>query len=48
MTNLYTIGFSGENAKYFFELLKHNKVQTLLDVRLNNVSQLAGYAKKMI
>jgi len=46
MTNLYTIGFSGKDAKTFFELLKFNNVQTLLDVRLNNVSQLAGYTKK--
>ena len=46
MTSLYTIGFSGKDAKTFFELLKLNKIQTLFDVRLNNVSQLAGYTKK--
>ena len=43
---LYTIGFSGKDAKTFFELLRLNKVQMLVDVRLNNVSQLAGYTKK--
>ena len=43
---LYTVGFSGKDAKTFFELLRLNKVQMLIDVRLNNVSQLAGYTKK--
>lgn len=46
MSVLYTVGFSGKDAKTFFELLKLNNVQTLLDVRLNNVSQLSGYTKK--
>jgi len=46
MTNLYTIGFSEKDAKTFFELLKLSKIQTLFDVRLNNVSQLTGYTKK--
>lgn len=46
MTTLYTIGFCGKDAKTFFELLRDHGVETLVDVRLNNVSQLAGYAKK--
>ncbi len=46
MSVLYTVGFSGKDAKTFFELLKLNNIQTLLDVRLNNVSQLSGYTKK--
>ena len=46
MSVLYTVGFSGKDAKTFFELLKLNNVQTLLDIRLNNVSQLSGYSKK--
>lgn len=46
MSILYTIGFSGKDAEIFFELLKSNGIQTVLDVRLNNVSQLAGYTKK--
>ena len=46
MSVLYTVGFSGKDAKTFFELLKLNNVQTLLDIRLNNVSQLSGYTKK--
>lgn len=46
MSVLYTVGFSGKDAKTFFELLELNNVQTLLDIRLNNVSQLSGYTKK--
>ena len=43
---LYTIGFAKKSAKQFFTLLKDNGVKTLIDVRLNNVSQLAGFTKK--
>lgn len=43
--NLYTIGFAGKSAKEFFELLKKNGVKTLIDARLNNKSQLAGFTK---
>ena len=46
MRTIYTIGFSGKNAKAFFELLRNNNIKALIDVRLNNVSQLAGYTKK--
>ena len=46
MSSLYTIGFSGKNAKTFFSLLSSKEIKTLIDVRLNNVSQLAGYTKK--
>lgn len=46
MSVLYTVGFSGKDAKTFFELLKLNDIRSLLDVRLNNVSQLSGYTKK--
>ncbi|WP_081076898.1 DUF488 domain-containing protein [Burkholderia cepacia] len=41
-----TIGFTNKSAEKFFGLLRKAEVQTLLDVRLNNVSQLAGFAKK--
>ncbi len=44
--NLYTIGFTKKNAETFFKLIKDSKIKTLIDVRLNNVSQLAGFAKK--
>lgn len=42
---LYTIGFTKKSAKQFFELLKNNDIQKLLDIRLNNASQLAGFTK---
>jgi uncharacterized protein (DUF488 family) len=41
-----TIGFTKKNAQTFFNFIKNEKVSTLIDVRLNNVSQLAGYAKR--
>lgn len=46
MENIYTIGFTQKKAKTFFELIKKNGVQKVIDVRLNNVSQLAGFAKR--
>lgn len=45
MITLYTIGFTKKSAEQFFELLKKNNVQKLIDVRINNSSQLAGFAK---
>lgn len=42
---LFTIGFSGKSAEEFFELLKKNGISTLIDARLNNKSQLAGFTK---
>jgi uncharacterized protein (DUF488 family) len=44
--NIYTIGFTKKSAESFFSLIKKNEISTLIDVRLNNVSQLAGFAKK--
>ena len=43
---LYTIGFTKKNAEQFFSLLEKSQITTLLDIRLNNVSQLAGYTKR--
>lgn len=43
---LFTIGFTGHSAQEFFEKLQRAGVKRLVDVRLNNVSQLAGFAKK--
>ncbi len=42
----YTIGFTKKNAEIFFKFLKDAKIKKLIDVRINNVSQLAGFAKK--
>jgi uncharacterized protein (DUF488 family) len=43
---IYTIGFTQKSAQTFFGFIKDEKVKTLIDVRLNNVSQLAGFSKK--
>lgn len=43
---LFTIGFTKSSAENFFGRLKRAGVRRLVDVRLNNVSQLAGFAKK--
>ena len=43
---VYTIGFTKTSAESFFMRLEKAGVKTLVDVRLNNVSQLAGFAKK--
>ena len=43
---IYTIGFTKHSAEDFFEILKRTGVTRLIDVRLNNVSQLAGFAKR--
>ena len=45
MTRLYTIGFTKKTAEQFFELLIQNNVKKIVDVRINNSSQLAGFAK---
>jgi uncharacterized protein (DUF488 family) len=42
---IYTIGFTQTTAERFFERLADVGVARLLDVRLNNTSQLAGFAK---
>ncbi len=45
MITLYTIGFTKKSACEFFELLKKYSVKTVVDVRISNSSQLAGFAK---
>lgn len=44
--DIYTIGFTKKSAETFFKFIKYSDIKTLIDVRLNNVSQLAGFAKK--
>ncbi len=44
--DLFTIGFTQKTAEKFFETLKKAGVKRVIDTRLNNVSQLAGFAKK--
>ena len=43
---LFTIGFTKTSAEGFFSRLSKAHVTKLVDVRLNNVSQLAGFAKR--
>jgi uncharacterized protein (DUF488 family) len=43
---IFTIGFTKKSAETFFTRLKNAGVKRLVDVRLNNVSQLAGFTKK--
>ena len=45
---IFTIGFTKKSAEQFFGSLHLAGVKRVVDVRLNNVSQLAGFAKKMI
>ncbi len=43
---IFTIGFTKKSAKEFFEILKTNNIEQIIDIRLNNTSQLAGFTKK--
>ena len=43
---IYTIGFTKRTAEQFFETLRSAGIKRLLDIRLNNTSQLAAFAKR--
>lgn len=43
---VYSIGFTQKSAAQFFGLLKQHGIKQLLDVRLNNSSQLAAFTKR--
>ena len=43
---LYTIGFTQKSAEQFFNLLRTSGVKKVIDVRLENTGQLAGFSKK--
>ncbi|HOC61296.1 MAG TPA: DUF488 domain-containing protein [Smithellaceae bacterium] len=43
---LFTIGFTKKTAEEFFMRLIRAGVKRVIDIRLNNVSQLAGFAKR--
>ncbi len=43
---LSTIGFTKKPARRFFDLLRESGAKRIVDVRINNTSQLAGFAKK--
>lgn len=42
---LHTMGFAKKPARTFFGLIQEHRVDALIDVRINNTSQLAGFAK---
>ena len=43
---IFTIGFTKKSAQKFFDAVKKSGAKKIVDVRLNNVSQLAGFAKR--
>ena len=43
--NIYTIGFTKSSAEHFFGRLKCAGVRRVIDVRLNNTSQLSAFSK---
>jgi len=43
---IYTIGFTKKSAEEFFEALRRSGARHLLDIRLHNTSQLAGFTKR--
>jgi len=45
MIKIFTIGFTKKNARKFFQLLTDSNVKKIVDTRVNNSSQLAGFAK---
>lgn len=46
MIRLFTIGFTKKSAATFFEKLKQEGIKKIIDTRLNNTSQLSGFAKQ--
>lgn len=42
---IYTIGFTKKTLEDFISRLKKSNIQRIVDIRLNNSSQLAGFAK---
>ena len=45
MTRIFTIGYAGKDAQEFFTILKQGGIKKVVDVRLYNTSQLAGFTK---
>jgi uncharacterized protein (DUF488 family) len=44
--DVFSIGFTKKTAEQFFTILRRSGIRRLLDVRLNNSSQLAGFTKR--
>lgn len=45
-TTVHTIGFTKKTAAEFFGFLRDSGTKRVIDVRLNNLSQLAGFSKR--
>ena len=43
--DIYTMGFTQKSAENFFKTITNNRIEILIDVRLNNQSQLAGFTR---
>lgn len=43
--DIFTIGTNKKDAEIFFELLEKNKISKVIDIRLNNTTQLCGFTK---
>jgi len=46
MKTLFTMGFTQKSAEEFFSTLKSAGVRRIVDVRLHNTGQLAGFTKR--
>jgi len=46
MTTIHTIGYTQKSLEHFIELLQAASVDAVIDIRLRNTSQLAGFAKR--
>ena len=42
---IYTIGFTKKSAEQFFEILRKAGIKRVIDIRLKNNSQIAGFTK---
>jgi len=46
MPTVYTIGYTQKNMERFVRLLQGSGVDAVIDIRLRNTSQLAGFTKR--
>ncbi len=42
----YSVGFAKKNAEQFFGMLRRTGIRRVVDIRLRNTSQLAGFTKR--
>jgi uncharacterized protein (DUF488 family) len=46
MRSVYTIGYTQKSLEHFVTLLRSAAVDAVIDIRLRNTSQLAGFSKR--